>query len=691
MANNFLHRLSRPGARGKVWRSFALVILLLVAGSFVNFGSYYNRGADALSAKTGGKVSLPHVKEVPYRLGLDLLGGTHLVYQADMSKIESDSDRSNALEGARDVIERRVNRFGVSEPIVQTNRSGDNYQIIVELAGVSDVSEAVKMIGETPLLEFKEQDNQEKQLSTEDADKIKVSQEQAEQRGEEVLGKLLSGGDFAELARQFSEDETTKPAGGDMGWISNATNPTEVALVEKLKNGENSGLVKTSQGYIVLKLEDSRTKKNPFNDKIEDEVKASHLLLCYKGSEGCDSEMPKEEAYEKIKQLKAQANKDNFAQLVRDNSTEPGAKESAGDLGWFGRGDMVEPFENAVFEQEKGTVSYVVETKFGYHIIYKQDQREVKEYKVGKMLFKALSAGELAGIEQQWKNTELTGKNLKRALVNFDPNSNAPQVSLEFDDEGSQMFEAITARNVGQQVAIFLDGYVISAPTVNEKITGGKAVINGSFSVKDANLLAQRLNTGALPVPVTLVNQQLIGPSLGQKSIDDSLRAGFVGFALVAIFMVLYYRLPGLLAVGALCVYSVLALAGFKLMSVTLTLSGLAGFILSIGMAVDANVLIFERIKEELKSGKPLGSSIDEGFKRAWPSIRDSNTASLITCAVLYSFYTGTIRGFAVTLSLGIIISMFSAITVTRIFLKIVESSWVEKHMWLFGVAKKSE
>jgi preprotein translocase subunit SecD len=194
-----------------------------------------------------------------------------------------------------------------------------------------------------------------------------------------------------------------------------------------------------------------------------------------------------------------------------------------------------------------------------------------------------------------------------------------------------------------------------------------------------------------LPVPVTLVNQQLIGPSLGQKSIDDSLRAGFVGFALVAIFMILYYRLPGLLAVAALCVYSVLALAGFKLMSVTLTLSGLAGFILSIGMAVDANVLIFERIKEELKSGKPLASSIDEGFKRAWPSIRDSNTSSLITCAVLYAFYTGTIRGFAVTLSLGIVISMFSAITVTRIFLKIVESRWMESHLWLFGVAKKSE
>lgn len=687
---NVLQKILNPSARGKNWRTFILILLLAIAGAMIDAGSYYNKGVAALSNKTHGKVNLPHTKEIPFRLGLDLLGGTHLIYQADVSKV-NDSEKSSAVEGVRDVIERRVNVFGVSEPVVQTNKSGSDYQVIVELAGIKDVSEAIKMIGETPLLEFKEKGEEKKQITAEDKKKISDSQKQAEKKGEDILGKLLSGGNFSELAREFSDDTDTKANGGDLGWVTSTSNPELVNLITNLKVGQVGNLVKSAKGYELVRLDDKRDKKNPFNDQVDKEVKAAHILICFKGAENCKSELDKTAAYEKIKKIKQQTTPANFAKLAKENSTEPGANVSGGELGWFGRDAMVKPFEDAVMSQAKGTISYVVETKFGYHIIFKEDERNISEYKVSHILFKALSEDDFNNADANWKNTELTGSNLKRAVVQFDQNSGAPQVSLEFDEKGAKMFEEITARNISKQVAIFLDNYVISAPTVNEKISGGKAVISGSFNIKEAKLLAQRLNTGALPVPISLVNQQVIGPSLGQKSIADSLRAGFIGFALVALFMIVYYRLPGILSVFALVIYSVLVLAVFKLWPVTLTLSGLAGFILSIGMAVDANVLIFERVKEELRNRKPLTLALEEGFRRAWPSIRDSNISSLLTCLVLYIFYTGTIKGFAITLALGIVISLFSAITVTRVFLKIFDNKKISENTWLFGIKQDKE
>ncbi len=283
----------------------------------------------------------------------------------------------------------------------------------------------------------------------------------------------------------------------------------------------------------------------------------------------------------------------------------------------------------------------------------------------------------------------MTGRNLKRASVQFNPQDNTPEVSLEFDEQGAKMFEEVTARNVGKPVAIFLDGYPISTPNVNEKITGGKAVISGNFTVTEARDLTKRLNAGALPLPITLVNQQTIGASLGQQSVDNSLKAGFIGLALVALFMIIYYRFLGFLSVLALAAYGILSLAIFKLWPVTLTLSGIAGFILSIGMAVDANILIFERLKEELRAGKSLSSATADGFSRAWPSIRDSNFTTMIVCLVLIQFSTSVIKGFAVTLLLGVLISMFSAITITRTLLRLFSEQWFEKHRWLIGYKHK--
>lgn len=686
---NFAQKLFNPSRRGKVWWIFAIVILLALIGGFIDGGQYYNKGNNWLANKTKNIIKLPSVKEVNFRLGLDLLGGSHLVYKADVSAV-TPKDRTSAIEGVRDVIERRVNTFGVSEPVVQTNKNGEDYQIIVELAGIKDVNQAIKMIGETPLLEFKEQNTDKRELTSEEQKNINDFNKQAEKKAVEVLGKVISGGDFSALAQAYSQDDASKANGGDLGWILESANSEIYNIAKKMKPGETSkDLAKSSQGYEILKLEEKRSKTDPFNNnEAEKEVKASHLLICYEGKEGCESGLKKEEAYEKIKKLKAEATPANFKDLVKQNTTEPGGRENGGDLGWFGKGKMVKPFEDAVFNMKTGIISDIIETDFGYHLIFKQDERTIEELKVRRILIKTMKEEDIIGEQNDWKNTELTGKNLKRASVEFNPNSSAPEVSLEFDDEGAKMFADITSRNVSKPVAIYLDNYPISVPTVNEKITGGKAVITGNFNIQEAKLLAQRLTAGALPVPINLVSQETVGASLGSESVKASLIAGLAGFFLVALFMIFLYRLPGFLAVCALIIYSIIVLALFKIWSVTLTLAGIAGFIMSIGMAVDANILIFARLREELANGRPLDSAIEEGFKRAWPSIRDSNFFTIITCLILIFFTTSVVKGFAVTLLIGVLTSMFSAIVITRNFLNLIPTNWLEKRRALIGAPK---
>ncbi|MDO8669401.1 MAG: protein translocase subunit SecD [Candidatus Buchananbacteria bacterium] len=604
MIKNPFKNIFKPGPRGKIrWSVFAIFVLLLVmlfidvigSNNIVakNIDSFISstplvRGfkiwpqVEVNPADSTKNLEFKTIQEIdlssygfPFKLGLDLRGGAHLVYQADVSKINS-SERSDSLAGVRDVIERRINALGVSEPIIQTNQVGDNWRVIVELAGVTDINQAIKMIGETPLLEFKEENPQASTLTPEQQAQLTKLNDEVKDKAQKILDQILAGGDFAALAKENSEDLGSKDNGGFYSGVKKGTFVPEYedVLFNKLKSGE-------------------------------------------------------------------------------------------------------------VYPE-------LVQSQFGYHIIKKEAVRgegDNLEIDTRHILFKTKTAADIGvTLEPEWKTTKLTGKQLKRASVELAPNSGIPQVSLEFDSEGTELFAELTKNNTGKLLAIFLDGEAISIPRVNEPILSGQAVISGSFTIKEAKLLAQRLNAGALPVPISLVSQTKIGATLGNDSVQNSLVAGFWGLILVAIFMILYYRLPGVVSVLALLIYIIIVLALFKLVPVTLTLAGIAGVILSIGMAVDANVLIFERLKEELRAGRDLVTAVEHGFKRAWSSIRDSNISSLITCAILFWFGSSIIKGFALTLALGIIVSMFSAITITRQFLRLIAKWKISKISWLYGV-----
>ena len=290
----------------------------------------------------------------------------------------------------------------------------------------------------------------------------------------------------------------------------------------------------------------------------------------------------------------------------------------------------------------------------------------------------------LALNDQIFIPTGLSGSQVKKAQLVFDPQTGQPQVGLELNEEGARMFAEITKRNIGKRVAIYLDGLPISVPVVQTEISNGQAVITGGFDPNEAKLLATRLNSGALPVPIHLISQQTVGASLGTASLAKSLKAGVYGLVFVALFMIIFYRLPGLVSVLALAIYVVIVLAIYKALPVTLTLAGIAGFILSLGIAVDANILIFSRMKEELLAGKQLGAAIHEGFLRAWLSIRDSHVTTLLGAGVLYIFTTSIVKGFALTLSVGVLVSLFTAISVTRLMLVLCVGKWTENKKWLF-------
>lgn len=289
-----------------------------------------------------------------------------------------------------------------------------------------------------------------------------------------------------------------------------------------------------------------------------------------------------------------------------------------------------------------------------------------------------------------WESTGLTGEDLKSASIGSDQTGQWT-VSLEFNGKGATKFAELTEKLVGQQMAIFFDGDEISAPVIREVIYGGRAEISGGnsgFAYEEADRMVNLLNAGALPVPSEIIQENTVGPTLGADSIEKSKFAGIVGIGLVMVFMLLYYRLPGLIADVALVIYSLILFALFKIIPVTLTLAGIAGFILSVGMAVDANILIFERTKEELRAGRNLFTAINSGFDRAFTSIFDSNMTTILACVILYFLGTSVVKGFALTLAIGVLVSMFTAITVTKNFMHLIFGTGELKYPELFGLSK---
>jgi protein-export membrane protein SecD len=679
-----MNRQTTPSRKTVMSRLGWLALLLLAAGS-LSYPGPANWVVGQVNDLTG--LNIPTINK-PFVLGLDLQGGTALEYEADVSKI-APSEQREAMDGVRDVIERRVNSLGVSEPVIQVTQAGDAWRVNVELAGIRDVNQAIKLIGETPILEFKEKNTEKpRALTKEEQDEMDKRNADALARAKAILDEAKKPEtDFAELAKNKTENAARKIDGGDTGALSAATIAGSQDLQDLLETvgGLAPGavfpnVVETDNVYLVVKMEE--LKDGP------KEVNAHHMLIGYQGAQGGLSTRTKEEAKAKIEDIKKQATIENFDSLVAANSDEPNATSTKGDLGWFGTGDMVEKFETPVFAQASGTISEIIETEFGYHLVWKLGERISKEPRLRLIEINRSVPTDFVPVDE-WKATALTGKQLQSAKVDFDQQLGSVQVSLQFDDEGSKLFAELTKKNVGQQVAIFLDGNVLSAPVVNQEILGGRAVITGNFTLEEAKLLARRLQAGALPVPITLVAQQSVGPTLGADSLTKSINAGMVAFLLIAIFAILIYRLPGMAAVVVLVIYAALNAATFKLVPITLTLSGIAGFILSIGMAIDSNVLVFERLKEELKSGLALEPALEEAFKRAWTSIRDGHVSILISCAVLFWFSSSLIKGFALTLALGTVISLFTATVTTRTVLRALAKTPLAKWPWLFLASGK--
>ncbi len=446
-----------------------------------------------------------------------------------------------------------------------------------------------------------------------------------------------------------------------------------------------------------------------------EQMEASHILFQYKGAERADASVVRSKAEAKALAEKALSRVragESFDAIAKNESDGP-SRGKGGSLGVIRRADMAEPFAVAAFALQKGQLSTVTETEFGFHIIRADSDvvlapatvtYDLLTYKGtlddARALPEKIKKGEITAPDQQivirslffsleptgWKDTALNGQRFRSAAVTTDQ-FGTPVTQILFDEEGGKMFQELTKKNIGKRIAIFVGGELVSAPTVNGEISGGSAIITGSRTFEEAQKLAQDLNTGAIPAPIYLVGQSTIEATLGTSALHQSVFAAAVGFIILCLFLIFIYRSLGVIASLALLFYTVLMVAMMKLplllvtnSYVVLTLAGIAGIILSMGMAVDANILAFERIREELKKGKPFKIAVETGFQRAWPSVRDGNTSTLITCGILFIIGTSIIRGFSVTLTLGILTSLFTGMIVSHYLCrKLAKSPLAEK------------
>lgn len=705
-------------------------------------------------------------------LGLDLQGGSQLDYKIDLRSVP-EKDRDGIIDGVQNVIEKRVNKLGVSEPNIYSSIVADEAHIIVELAenGSIDQADIDQYLGQNKLLADLT-DDEKKKVGLEKAkaqvgktiqlefkeQKTTVDPQEAEKAREfaqKALDKIKGGADFGVTGQEEKQAAPGKVQYEQVDFTFENDLPSYLKdQLTKLKPGESSKELFESSGSFTIDQTGNAVQDTSLNIvklietkeevKNEKEVNASQILLAYQGAEKANATVTrnKDEAFKLAKEVEAKLDAgEKFEDLAKKYSDDSESAVEDGKLNTpiNGSGTYAYDFEKTTLELEKeGQISEIVSTPMGYHII--RADKILTNVKEKKYKYEVIS---FSTKPDAWQSTGLTGKQFVHADVQLD-NFFQPYIAIQFNEDGAKLFEEVTGRNVGKPLAMFVGGELISdpPPRVNEKIAGGKATITGQFTNDEAKAIARDLNTGAIPAPILLTGEFTLGASLGKEALNQSLWAGFIGIFLVMVFMTLYYRVPGLVASAALIVYGVIlvflikaqlnlgvaitvSLAIFLLLmskiintedsgwekflsfvltffgfifftfvlraGVVLTLAGVAGLIISFGMAVDANVLIFERIREELRAGNKLSSAIDIGFDRAWSAIRDSNFSSLITCAILFYFGSSIIRGFAFNLAAGILVSMFTAITITKILLYGFARTRVAENLKLLGVGEKKK
>lgn len=616
-----------------------------------------------------------YLKQKKISYGLDLAGGTQLDFVIDMSRVkekiaagDNSLTESDVINGVKATLQRRIDPDGTRELNIFASDFGDERHIFVELTADLDTPEIRAKLQKHIDLQFMEPNN--------DASEEEISKTKSD--AEAALARIKAGEDFRTVAAELqTKSEENKDAArinrvlalNDQKKFKDELQEAIAAKIwdKKPEDGASevleaqggytydvaSGQFRPSTRFSIIRVTGKTPAEHQKTEQGEDFTKVADELSVVPEREIPVDALPPETKTKVLTEVQPNKISEIFElegqfaifKLLPADETSPGAR-----VAQIRTTDKKIAEDALVRVREKTTTTT-------------EDQ---------------LTFDELAFdiTPNPWKATGLDGQNFKIAKIAADQTTQMPVVLVEFDDEGAKKFEDITARIVGQPMAIFVGGEFISSPVIQEKIAGGTAqitlgVTNYYEAQKEAISLANDLNAGAIPAPITLDGELKITASLGKKALDRSLVAGAIGLLLVSLWMIYVYRFLGLFAVLALAIYGILIIFVLKFIPIfVLTLPGIAGIILSIGMAVDANVLIFERMREELKNEKNFSASLAIGFERAWTSIRDSNMTSLLVCAILYLFGTSVVKGFATTLAIGVLLSMFTAITITRSLLK---------------------
>ena len=697
-----------------------ILVLVVLSGLAVGFktievGNFRRGGEDTLLGLT---------------LGLDLQGGSHLVYQAELVEDPSGGmtaqPTTDQMESLKSIIERRLNSAGLGEPVVQV--LGDD-RLLIQIPGVSDPDNAKALIGETAQLEFKHRMlNVPRRVEFQEGEII--GYRVVEVTPELIDPSLTEGDESADGAAEDATDDAATDDGADAtdGAADGATDDAatdEGTATEDAADDATDGTDSTA---------DDATDDGTAADDGADPDGGDGTDGADGAAEDATDDAATDDGADPAAQSDATAEEDappsppgleiefsdagflKFVEVVSGmrNSMTPlagttdiypdrlvlsleGSTAQELDILYqqvlIGAGGEVIPLEGTpTIQQIVGTSKYVV--NLGNALFDREDQLAAaqEQFPSDGELVITVVAGKVD------EDINLTGNDLARAYPGQHQGSGIPIVNIEFNAEGTRKFGQITGEiaQTGDQLAIILDDRELIAPVADRAITGGSAYISGGdFTIERVQQIALLLESGRLPIPITLIQERNIDAILGSDSLQKSVRAGVVGLALVFLFMILYYRMPGIIAGAALLIYTLMLIAVFKMLPVTLTLSGVAAAILSIGMAVDANILIFERMKEEMRAGRPLFSSINIGFNRAWSAIRDSNVSTLITSGILYWFAdtlgATIVQGFAATLAIGVVLSMFSSIVISRTLLRIVALSRIGRRLrWFVPTEGKS-